>query len=498
MTMGKDKAAASCCHVPGAGKPAGGVCDTRAADKLAEHKCGAHHHHHHHAPAKAAARAPAPAHAQWTCPMHPEVLRDAPGSCPICGMALEPMMPVAGAQDDGELKDMTRRFLLALLFTVPLVAVAMGDMLPGQPLSQLLGPGVRAWLELLLAAPVCLYSAWPFYQRAVQSVANRSLNMFTLIGLGVSVAFGYSVVATVAPDLFPHSFRHGEGVAVYFEAAAVIVTLILLGQVLELRARSRTGAAIRQLLDLAPKTARRIGSGGDEYDVPLDQVQAGDRLRVRPGEKVPVDGEVLEGASAVDESMVTGEPVPVRKGPGDKVVGATLNATGSFVMRADKVGADTLLSRIVKMVAEAQRSRAPIQKLADQVSGWFVPAVVLIAVAAAGVWGTFGPEPRMAYALIVAVSVLIIACPCALGLATPMSIMVATGRGAGMGILFRNAEAIELMRQVDTLVVDKTGTLTLGKPKLVGVHPAAGFDDPGLLSLVAAVERSSEHPLAAR
>ncbi|MDD3762891.1 MAG: copper-translocating P-type ATPase [Nevskiales bacterium] len=441
--------------------------------------------------------APAAPKTEWVCPMHPEIVRDEPGSCPICGMALEPRT-VTAAEDDSELRDMTHRFWWATLFTVPLVVIAMGDLLPGEPISTLLGHRVRMWAELMLATPVCLYSAWPFYTRGVQSVINRSLNMFTLIGLGVSVAYVYSLIGTLLPDIFPPSFRGANGsVAVYFEAAGVIVTLILLGQVMELRARSQTSAAIKQLLGLAAKSARRVDADGSEQDVPLEQVQVGDHLRVRPGEKVPVDGAVLEGHSTLDESMVTGEPVPVAKQPGDKLVGATINGTGSLIMRADKVGADTLLSRIIAMVAEAQRSRAPIQKLADQVSGWFVPAVVVIAVVAALVWGWVGPEPRMAYAIIVAVSVLIIACPCALGLATPMSIMVATGRGATMGILFRNAEAIEVLRKVDTLVVDKTGTLTLGKPKLVSVKPASGFDDAALLRLVAAVERGSEHPLAA-
>jgi Cu+-exporting ATPase len=434
----------------------------------------------------------------YTCPMHPEVRSGRPGSCPKCGMALEPSVATGAGEDNTELQDMTRRFRWAAAFTVPLVIIAMGDMLPGMPFSKLFGHGGRMWVELLLATPVCLYSAWPFYVRGFQSVIHRSLNMFTLIALGVSVAFGYSLIGTLLPGLFPASFRgEGGGVAVYFEAAGVIVTLILLGQVMELRARSQTGAAIRQLLGLAAKTARRIDTDGSERDVPLELVQAGDHLRVRPGEKVPVDGTVLEGRSSLDESMVTGEPLPVQKGPGDKLVGATLNGTGTLVMRADKVGADTLLSRIIAMVAEAQRSRAPIQKLADQVAGYFVPAVVVIAVAAAITWGSIGPEPRMAYAIIVAVSVLIIACPCALGLATPMSIMVATGRGATMGILFRNAEAIEVMRKVDILVVDKTGTLTLGKPKLVSVKAIGSFDETRLLRLVAAVERGSEHPLAA-
>ena len=435
--------------------------------------------------------------AAYTCPMHPEVQSDRPGDCPKCGMALEATDASAEA-DDGELRDMTRRFGIAALLSLPLLLIVMGDMLPGSPVSAWLGHGARVWLELVLATPVCIWAAWPFYQRAVKSVINRHLNMFTLIGLGVSVAFGYSLIAAVAPGIFPAAFRDSQGeVAVYFEAAAVIVTLILLGQVLELRARSRTGAAIRQLLGLAPKTARRIAEDGSEADVALEDVQVGDRLRVRPGEKVPVDGEVLDGRSTVDESMVTGEPLAVAKAAGDALIGATVNGTGSLVMRAAKVGADTLLARIVSMVAEAQRSRAPIQKLADTVSGWFVPAVIAVAALAFIVWSLVGPEPRMAYGLLAAVAVLIIACPCALGLATPMSIMVATAKGAGFGVLFRNAEAIEVLRTVDTLVVDKTGTLTEGRPQLVTVEPAEGIEESELLKLVAAVERPSEHPLAA-
>jgi Cu+-exporting ATPase len=437
---------------------------------------------------------------EWTCPMHPDIVRDAPGTCPICGMALEPRTATgADAEDDNpELRDMSRRFWFATALTVPLVFIAMGDMLPGKPVSKMLSPELRVWLELGLATPVCLWSAWPFFVRAVQSVRNRALNMFTLIGLGVSVAFVYSVVAALSPGLFPDSFRDRAGhVAVYFEAAAVITTLILLGQVLELRARTRTGAAIKQLLGLAAKTARRIRDDGTEEDVGLEVVEVGDRLRVRPGEKIPVDGVVVEGASSVDESMVSGEPIPVEKNPGDRVVGATINGTGGLVMRADKVGKDTLLSRIVGMVAEAQRSRAPIQKLADIVSGYFVPIVVLIAAGTFAVWGLWGPDPRMAHAIVNAVAVLIIACPCALGLATPMSIMVATGKGATLGVLFKNAEVIETLRKVDTLVVDKTGTLTEGKPKLVSVVPHGGVGETELLSLVAGLERGSEHPLAA-
>jgi len=442
--------------------------------------------------------APAPAATKWTCPMHPEIVRDEPGSCPKCGMALEPMAATGDEEESEELRDMTRRFWLAALFTVPLVIIAMGDLLPGRPISRLLSSETRAYVELGLALPVCLWSAWPFYVRAVNSVVNRHLNMFTLIGLGVSVAFLYSLVATLAPGIFPESFR-GEGghVAVYFEAAGVIVTLILLGQVLELKARSQTNTAIKKLLGLAAKTARRINDDGTEEDVSLEAVQMGDRLRVRPGEKVPVDGTVLEGKSAVDESMVTGEPIPVEKTEGDAVIGATVNGTGGFVMRAEKVGAETLLSRIVHMVAEAQRSRAPIQKLADVVSGYFVPAVVLIAIVTFVVWATVGPDPAMAFALINAVAVLIIACPCALGLATPMSIMVATGKGAEVGVLFKNAEAIEVLRKVDTLVTDKTGTLTEGKPRLVSVVTEGEVDEARLLELVGSLERGSEHPLAA-
>jgi Cu+-exporting ATPase len=412
-------------------------------------------------------------------------------------MALEPRAATGDEEDNPELRDMSRRFWVAALFMVPLVVIAMGDLLPGRPISQLLSMRTRTLLELALATPVCLWSAWPFYVRFVQSIKNRSLNMFTLIGLGVSVAYVYSVIAALVPSIFPTSFREEGEVAVYFEAAGVIVTLILLGQVLELRARSQTSQAIQKLLGMAAKSARRLRDDGSEQDVPLDALQIGDRLRVRPGEKVPVDGVVLEGASAVDESMVTGESIPVEKHEGDRVIGSTINGTGGLVMRAEKVGAETLLSRIVAMVAEAQRSRAPIQKLADVVAGYFVPVVVLIAVATFVIWSLVGPDPRMAHALINAVAVLIIACPCALGLATPMSIMVATGKGATMGVLFKNAEAIEVLRKVDTLVVDKTGTLTEGKPKLVSVVTEDGIEEATLLRLAATLERGSEHPLAA-
>jgi Cu+-exporting ATPase len=412
-------------------------------------------------------------------------------------MALEPRTPAATGEESEELRSMTKRFWFSAALTAPLLLSVMGEMISPSTLSYL-SPQMRVWIELGLASPVCLWAAWPFYVRAIESVKNRSLNMFTLIGLGVSVAYLYSMVAAIAPGVFPASFRGGSGeVATYFEAAGVIVTLILLGQVLELRARSQTGAAIRKLLGLAAKSARRIRMDGTEEDVALESVKAGDRLRIRPGEKVPVDGVVLEGASSIDESMVTGEPIPVEKTPGAKVVGATVNGTGTLVMRAEKVGAETLLSRIVVMVAEAQRSRAPIQKLADTVAGYFVPIVVLIAILTFIVWAIAGPQPRMAHAIINAVAVLIIACPCALGLATPMSIMVATGKGATMGILFRNAEAIEVLRKVDTIVADKTGTLTEGKPKLVTVAPGAGIAEDELLRLAASLERGSEHPLAA-
>lgn len=434
----------------------------------------------------------------YTCPMHPEIEQVGPGSCPKCGMALEPKTVSLDDEPDPELKDMWRRFLFAALLGLPLLVIAMGDMLPGRPISSLLpGHGTRSYVELALATPICLYSAWPFYVRAVASVRNLHLNMFTLIGLGVAVAFGYSVVATLAPGIFPEAFRtHGGEVAVYFESAAVIVALILLGQVLELRARSKTGAAIKRLLGMAAKSARVIGADGDERDVPLDQVKVGDRIRVRPGEKIPVDGEVLDGSSHVDESMVTGEPVPVAKGQGDPVIGSTINGNGALTMRAEKVGSETLLSRIVQMVADAQRSRAPIQKLADVVSSYFVPTVIVTAILTFVGWALWGPEPALTYALVNSVAVLIIACPCALGLATPMSIMVATGRGASIGVLFKNAEAIERLRDVDTLVVDKTGTLTEGRPALVAVEPAEGIGETELLRAAAALERGSEHPLA--
>ena len=437
---------------------------------------------------------------EWTCPMHPEVIRSGPGSCPKCGMALEPRTATvteSGAQSH-ELRDMTRRFWISAALAGPAFALAMLDLLPGRPISSLLPPRGLGLLELLLVTPVCLWAALPFYARAIDSLRYRSPNMFTLIGLGVSVAYGYSLVATLLPQIFPPAFRDAGGeVPAYFEAAGVIVTLILLGQVLELRARAATGDAIRALLGLAPKTARRIGDDGTETEIPLGEIQVGDRLRVRPGERVPVDGIVLEGTSSVDEAMVTGESIPVEKRAGERVVGATINGTGALVMRAEKVGADTLLARIVALVAEAQRSRAPIQKLADSVSGIFVPAVVAIAVVTFIVWSAIGPDPRMAHALVNAIAVVIIACPCALGLATPMSIMVATGKGATIGVLFRNAEAIESMRKVDTLAIDKTGTLTEGKPAVQSVVPTADRDEATVVGLAASLERASEHPLAA-
>ena len=431
----------------------------------------------------------------WTCPMHPEIRRDGPGQCPICGMALEPLEPTLDEGPNPELIDMNRRFWISAVLSLPLIALTFGAELLGWepiPMRQ------SMWVQLALATPVVLWGGWPFFERFWASLQSRHLNMFTLIGLGVGVAYGYSVIAALAPQIFPVSLRTMGGlVPVYFEAAAVITTLVLLGQVLELRARSATGKAIKALLGLAPKTARRVSADGDEEDIPLEHAQVGDLLRVRPGEKVPVDGVVIEGHSSVDESMISGEPVPVEKVPGEKITGATINGTGSLLMKAERVGRDTMLSQIVHMVAEAQRSRAPIQALADKVSAWFVPAVVAVAVIAFIAWNLVGPDPRLAHALVNAIAVLIIACPCALGLATPMSIMVGTGRGAMAGVLVKNAEALERMEKVDTLIVDKTGTLTVGKPKLIAVEPAEGFAADEVLRLAAALERGSEHPLAA-
>jgi Cu+-exporting ATPase len=443
------------------------------------------------APAKAP---PAPAGTIYTCPMHPEIRRIGPGSCPICGMALEPDLPTGDTGPNRELLDMARRFRVGVALSVPVLALDMGGHLTG--LDDLLGARLSGWVQLALATPAVLWAGWPILVRGWQSLVNRSLNMFTLIAMGVGVAWVYSLVATLAPGLFPPQFRGPDGaVPVYFEAAAVITTLVLLGQVMELRARERTSGAIRALLDLAPKTARRLRGDGSDEEVSLDAVKAGDRLRVRPGEKVPVDGVIIEGRSALDESMVTGESMPVGKGPGDRVIGGTLNQSGSFVMAAEKVGRDTMLSQIVQMVAQAQRSRAPIQRLADKVAGWFVPAVIAVALLAFAAWASVGPEPPFAFGLVAAVSVLIIACPCALGLATPMSIMVGVGRGAQAGVLIKNAEALERLEKVDTLVVDKTGTLTEGRPKVTAVRAAQDVEADEVLRLAASLERASEHPL---
>jgi Cu+-exporting ATPase len=448
----------------------------------------------HHAHQPAVDPADVPKGTIWTCPMHPQIRWDHPGNCPICGMALEPLEPTAEEPVNPELIDMSRRFWVSLALTIPIVVLVVATEILG---IALLPVRTSIWVQLGLATPVVLWGGWPFFERLWASLRTRNLNMFTLIGLGVGVAYGYSLVGALAPQIFPPSLRTMGGfVPVYFEAAAVITTLVLLGQVLELRARAATGKAIRALLGLAPKTARRMKDGREE-DVPLEHVQVGDLLRIRPGEKVPVDGIVVEGHSSVDESMITGEPVPVEKAAGDKVTGATVNGTGGLLMRAERVGRDTMLSQIVRMVAAAQRSRAPIQKLADQVSGWFVPSVVAVSLIAFVAWGLFGPAPPLSHAIVNAIAVLIIACPCALGLATPMSIMVGTGRGAQAGVLVKNAEALELMEKIDTLVVDKTGTLTVGKPKLVAVEPAVGFEENDMLRLAAALERGSEHPLAA-
>jgi Cu+-exporting ATPase len=467
-----------------------GCCDRFAADPQ-HYLSGAHFE----------AAANAPAGTMFTCPMDPEIIQEGPGSCPVCGMALEPMgIPPADAGPNPELVDFTRRFLVGAILGVPLVAVSMGPM-TGLPvkewLSGLGGAHMAAWVELVLATPVMLWCGWPFLVRGARSVITGNLNMFTLIALGVSAAFSFSVVVTVAPGIFPDGFRQPDGsVGVYFEAAAVIVVLVLLGQMLELRAREQTGSALRALLDLAAKSARQIKDDGTEVEIALEEVKIGDRLRVRPGEKIPVDGIVVDGRSSVDESMLTGEPVPAEKNVGDIVTGATINGTGALIMEATHVGGDTMLSRIVDMVAAAQRSRAPVQKVADRVAGIFVPAVVLSAIAAFIVWASFGPEPSLAYAVVVAVSVLIVACPCALGLATPMSIMTATGRGARAGVLIRDAEALERLAGVDTLIVDKTGTLTAGKPALSAVVAAAGQVEADILRLAASLERGSEHPLA--
>jgi Cu+-exporting ATPase len=448
------------------------------------------------APSAMTASPAVPAGTIYTCPMHPQIRQVGPGACPICGMALEPELVAATSEPNPELVDMRRRFWLGLALALPVVVVEMGGHLAN--LHMIVDPTWSNWLQFVFATPVVLWAGWPFFVRGWQSLVTRNLNMFTLIAMGTGVAWLYSVIAIVFPGLFPPAFRGPDGtVAVYFEAAAVITVLVLLGQVLELRAREQTSGAIRALLDLAPKTARRIRADGQEEEVALDAIVVGDRLRVRPGEKVPVDGMIVEGRSALDESMVTGESMPVTKQVGDKVIAGTLNTTGSFVMRAEKVGRDTMLARIVQMVAAAQRSRAPIQRLADQVAGWFVPTVILFAIAAFVAWAMFGPEPRYAYGLVAAVTVLIIACPCALGLATPMSIMVGVGRGAQAGVLIKNAEALERMEKVDTLVVDKTGTLTEGRPKVVAVAPAAGFEESEALRLAASVEKASEHPLAA-
>ncbi|MDP1702700.1 MAG: heavy metal translocating P-type ATPase [Aestuariivirga sp.] len=438
---------------------------------------------------------PVPAGTIYTCPMHPEIRQEGPGSCPICGMALEPLMVTAESGPNPELADMTRRFWIGLALTIPVFVLEMGGHLTG--LTMLLGQQLSNWLQFLFATPVVVWAGWPFFVRGWQSLVTRNLNMFTLIALGTGVAWVYSVIATFAPQIFPAAFRQmGGSVAVYFEAAAVITVLVLLGQVLELGARERTSGAIKALLGLAPKTARRVGADGKDEDVALEHIAAGDLLRVRPGEKVPVDGMIIEGRSSLDESMVTGESMPVTKEVGGKVIGGTLNASGGFVMRAEKIGSETMLARIVQMVADAQRSRAPIQRLADQVSGWFVPAVIVVSVLAFAAWSMWGPEPRYAYGLVAAVAVLIIACPCALGLATPMSIMVGVGRGAQAGVLIRDAEALERMEKIDTLVVDKTGTLTEGKPSVTAIATIKGGDENELLALAASVEKASEHPLA--
>jgi P-type Cu+ transporter len=435
---------------------------------------------------------------EYTCPMHPEIVRSEPGACPICGMALEPRTVSASEEENSELSDMTRRFWISVALTTPVLVLGMSDLIPGQPLDRVLSMRAIGWIELLLATPVVLWGGFPFFQRGWASIANRSLNMFTLIALGTGTAYIYSMIAVLFPGIFPPSFQTMPGVVpVYFEAASAITTLVLLGQVLELRARSRTSSAIRALLNLAPKFARLVRADGTEIDVLAEHVQPGDTLRMRPGEQVPVDGLVLEGSSSVDESLMTGESIPVEKTEGSRVASGTINGTGTFVMRAERVGSETLLAQIVRMVSEAQRSRAPVQKLADRVAAYFVPAVVLVAILTFAIWGVFGPEPKLAHALLNAVAVLIIACPCALGLATPMAIMVGTGRGALAGILIKNAESLEILEKVDTVVVDKTGTLTEGKPRVTSLIPAAGSDEARVLEVAAALERPSEHPLAA-
>lgn len=433
---------------------------------------------------------------EYTCPMHPEIARDEPGSCPICGMALEPRT-VTGEETNEELHDMTRRFKISLVLTIPLLLLSMSDLIPGQPVQNTISSSLLKYIQLILATPVVLWCGLPFFRRGWTSIVNRSLNMFTLIAIGTGTAYLYSVIATFFPGIFPDSFRSHGDVGVYFETAAVIIVLVLLGQVLELRARSQTGSAIKALLELAPRMARVIRNDETEEEIPLDNIKAGDRLRIRPGEKVPVDGVIIEGEGFVDESMVTGEPVPVEKKKGDNVIGATVNGTGGFVMRAERVGSETLLARIVQMVSEAQRSRAPIQRLVDVVAFYFVPAVILVAVVTFIIWSLAGPEPRLSHAIVNAVAVLIIACPCALGLATPMSIMVGTGRGAAAGVLIKNAEALEVIEKVDTLVIDKTGTLTEGKPRLTSVVPMKDWNESELLGIAASVERGSEHPIAA-
>ena len=490
------------------------VCGMTLDPATSRHHCTVHDHAYHFCsagcrtkfaadPQKYLEKRPSPSGAAaegaiYTCPMHPQIRQVGPGNCPICGMTLEPVEATVDVGESRELADMTRRFWVGLVLTLPVFVLEMGGHIPALGLDSLVPPRISNWIQFALSTPVVLWAGWPFFERAWASVMHRSLNMFSLIALGTGSAYLYSLFATFAPDMFPVGFREmGGTVAVYFEAAAVITVLVLLGQVLELHAREQTGGAIRALLKLAPKTARRLNAGGDDEDVALELVQVGDRLRVRPGDGVPVDGEVLEGKSAVDESMVTGESIPAAKQPGDKLIGGTVNGTGSLVMRADKVGADTMLARIVTMVAEAQRSRAPIQRMADTVSGYFVPAVLGVALVAFIAWAVWGPAPALSYALIAAVSVLIIACPCALGLATPMSIGVGVGKGAGAGVLIKSAEALERMEKVDTLVVDKTGTLTEGKPRVTAIVPAAGLPESEILPLAANLERSSEHPLAA-